>query len=183
MVGAIDAVCDVALRILGKLTEGGGTLPPGESNGAGSNAYPPTPAMKRYAESLARQKGLSPPTGYDNSISICRAFLDEHDAKKADVEEKKPEARARTRSAPKARKDVGLDDNAQVASIAKLAPLKAKRAMPRARSGRECMQTVADIPATTRKTKNDQASEALFRGCDSTIEWQVRKALAESIWQ
>ena len=58
MVGAIDAVCEVALRIIGRLTEGSesvGPPPPGGTNGAGSEGYPPTPAMRRYADSLARQ--------------------------------------------------------------------------------------------------------------------------------
>ena len=44
---------------------------------------PPSPAMKRFADSLARQKGIKPPPGYQKSISICRKFLDEHAPKKA----------------------------------------------------------------------------------------------------
>src|ERR1700722_1332733 len=58
MVGAIDAVCEVALRIIGRLTERSesvGPPPPGGTNGAGSDGSPPTPAMRRYADSLARQ--------------------------------------------------------------------------------------------------------------------------------
>ena len=34
--------------------------------------------MKRFADSLARQKGIKPPPGYKTSISICSAFLKEH---------------------------------------------------------------------------------------------------------
>jgi DNA topoisomerase III len=30
--------------------------------------------MRRFADSLARQKGIKPPAGYKTSISICRAF-------------------------------------------------------------------------------------------------------------
>ena len=56
----------------------------GASVGKGAAAYPPTPAMKRFADSLVRQKGIKPPPGYKTSISICRKFLNEHAPKKAD---------------------------------------------------------------------------------------------------
>ena len=42
--------------------------------------------MKRFADSLARQKGIKPPPGYKTSISICSAFLKEHAPKKAEGE-------------------------------------------------------------------------------------------------
>jgi DNA topoisomerase-3 len=88
MVGAIDAVCNVAERIIGKLKDGadaGGPPLLGAAAGNGTAAYPPTPAMKRFADSLVRQKGIKPPPGYKTSISICRTFLNEHAPKKADV--------------------------------------------------------------------------------------------------
>jgi DNA topoisomerase III len=47
---------------------------------------PPTPAMKRFADSLVRQMGIKPPPGYKTSISICRKFLSEHAPKKSDGE-------------------------------------------------------------------------------------------------
>src|ERR1700738_4591947 len=89
MVGAIDAVCDVAQRIIGKLTEGAGAGGPsllGGVVGGGAGVRPPTPAMKRFADSVARQKGIRPPAGYAKSGTICRAFLDQHARKKADGE-------------------------------------------------------------------------------------------------
>src|SRR5882757_537664 len=89
MIGAIDAVCDVAQRIIGKLKDGGeaGGLPSwGAAAGEGPRAYPPTPAMKRFADSFARQRGIKPPAGYKTSISICRKFLNEHVPKKANGE-------------------------------------------------------------------------------------------------
>ena len=52
----------------------------------GPGTFPPTPAMKRFAESLVRQKGIKPPPGYKTSISICRKFLSEHAPKKAEGE-------------------------------------------------------------------------------------------------
>ena len=85
MVGAIDAVCDVAQRIIGKLKEGtSGEGPPLLGSAVNHNAggRPPTPAMKRFADSVARQKGIKPPAGYTKSGSICRTFLDRHAPKK-----------------------------------------------------------------------------------------------------
>jgi DNA topoisomerase-3 len=89
MVGAIDAVCDVAERIINKLKEGataGGPSLLGSAGGNGTGTYPPTPAMKRFADSLIRQKGIKPPLGFKTSISICRKFLSEHAPKKSDRE-------------------------------------------------------------------------------------------------
>jgi DNA topoisomerase-3 len=85
MIGAIDAVCDVAQRIIGKLQERAvAGRPPllGAAAAGGSALRPPTPAMKRFAESIARAKGVKPPPGYAASGSICRAFLDQHAPKK-----------------------------------------------------------------------------------------------------
>ena len=31
--------------------------------------------MKRFADSIARQKRIRPPAGYATSLSVCRAFL------------------------------------------------------------------------------------------------------------
>jgi hypothetical protein len=45
--------------------------------------FPPTPAMKRFADSIARQTSSLRP-GYKMSISICRKFLNEHAPKKAE---------------------------------------------------------------------------------------------------
>ena len=90
MVGAIDAVCTVAERIIGKLKEGataGGPPLLGATVGNGPETFPPTPAMKRFADSLVRHKGIKkPPPGYKTSISICRKFLNEHAPKKAEGE-------------------------------------------------------------------------------------------------
>jgi DNA topoisomerase III len=86
MVGAIDAVCDVARRIIGKLKDGaaaGGPPLLGAAVNCGAGDRPPTPAMKRFADSVARQKGIKAPAGYTKSGSICRAFLDRHASKKA----------------------------------------------------------------------------------------------------
>jgi DNA topoisomerase III len=89
MIGAIDAVCDVAQRIIGKLQKGGATGGPpllGAAIAGDAGSRPPTPAMKRFADSIAREKGVKPPPGYATLGSICRAFLDQHAPKKADTE-------------------------------------------------------------------------------------------------
>jgi DNA topoisomerase-3 len=51
----------------------------------GPGTFPPTPAMKRFADSLVRQKGIRPPPDYKTSISICRKFLNEHAPKKGET--------------------------------------------------------------------------------------------------
>jgi DNA topoisomerase III len=89
MVGAIDAVCDVAERIISKLKDGataGGPSLLGSEGGNGTGTHLPTSAMKRFADSLVRQKGIKPPPGYKTSMSICRKFLSEHAPKKSDRE-------------------------------------------------------------------------------------------------
>jgi len=86
MVGAIDAVCDVAQRIIGKLKDGavaGGHRLLGAAVGKEAGGRPPTPAMKRFVDSLARQKGIKPPPGYTKSGSVCRTFLDQNAPRKA----------------------------------------------------------------------------------------------------
>jgi DNA topoisomerase-3 len=42
--------------------------------------------MKRFADSVARQKGIKPAPGYKVSISVCRKFLNEHAPQKAEGE-------------------------------------------------------------------------------------------------
>ena len=87
MIGAIDAVCDVAQRIIGKLQEGAAGGPPllGAAIAGDARSRPPTPAMKRFADSIAREKGVKPPQGYATSGSICRAFLNQHGRTKANA--------------------------------------------------------------------------------------------------
>ena len=79
MMGAIDAVCDSARRIIGRLGErgaDGGAAVLGEAPGGGDR--PPTAKMRKFAASIAKSKGIKPPAGYTKSAALCRAFLDEH---------------------------------------------------------------------------------------------------------
>jgi DNA topoisomerase III len=88
MVGAIDAVCAQASRIIGRLQEGAttvGTALLGAAKARGTDR-PPRLAMKRFVDRLAQQKGLQPPRGYTASSAACRAFLDQHAPKKDEVQ-------------------------------------------------------------------------------------------------
>jgi DNA topoisomerase-3 len=85
MEGAIDAVCAQASRIIGRLQERASSIDTnllrGTAKASGADR-PPTPAMRSFVDSLARQKGLKPPRGYATSGAVCRAFLDQHASKK-----------------------------------------------------------------------------------------------------
>jgi DNA topoisomerase-3 len=147
MIGAIDAVCDVAQRIIGKLKEGaaaGGPPLLGAAVGNGARGYPPTPAMKRFADSLVRQKGIKPPAGYKTSISVCRKFLDEHAPKKAAGEkagklEPKPVSPAQMLYAKKIAQGKGviIPDEAKANSAAMSAWIDSNRGTKRRKRGRK----------------------------------------------
>ena len=146
MIGAIDAVCDVAQRIIGKLNDGGAGGPTllGAPPCNGAAAYPPTPAMKRFADSLARQQGIKPPAGYKTSISICRAFLNQHAPKKAEGEtagklEPKPASPAQLLYAKKIAQGKGIviPDEAKANSAAMSAWIDSNRGTKRRKRSRK----------------------------------------------
>ncbi len=95
MTAAIDAVCDVAQRIIGKLQNESARVsvaPAAVAQGMvrdkqADPARAPTAAMRRYAESLGRQKGIKPARGYTKSASICRAFIEQHAVKNSAADE------------------------------------------------------------------------------------------------
>jgi DNA topoisomerase III len=140
MVSAIDAVCNVAERIISKLKEKTQLFGPPGGGGNGGVAYPPTSAMKRFADSLARQKGIKPPAGYKTSISICRKFLNEHAPKKADNElagkhEPKPASPAQLLYARKIAQGKGLviPEEAKAGAAAMSAWIDSNRSAKRTR--------------------------------------------------
>ena len=55
----------------------------GPGFGGAGGERPPTPAMRRFVDIVARQKRIKPPHGYYTSGAICRAFLEQHAPKKA----------------------------------------------------------------------------------------------------
>ena len=149
MVGAIDAVCNVAEQIIGKLKDGaalGGPALLGAAVGGSPATYPPTPTMKRYADSIARQKGIRPPAGYKTSISICRKFLNEHAPKNADgaatgKDEPKPVSPAQLLYAKKIAQGKGLiiPEKAKASSAAMSAWINSNRGSKRRRRGRKAV--------------------------------------------
>ncbi len=186
MVGAIDAVCDVAQRIIGKLKDGAavGAAPfLGAAVGNGPAAYPPTPAMKRFADSLVRQKGIKPPPGYKTSISICRKFLSEHAPKKADGEtpgklEPKPVSPAQLLYAKKIAQGKGLiiPDEAKASSAAMSAWIDSNRDTKRRRRGRKPAYKPADsaAPQSARPTRRSRKRKAGVDAVPSTPPSQNR---------
>jgi DNA topoisomerase-3 len=174
MVGAIDAVCDVAQRIIGRLKEGAtaeGTLLLGPAVGNGSGSYPPTPAMKRFADSLVRRKGIKPPVGYKTSISICRKFLNEHAPKGADGETAgtpatKPVSPAQLLYAKKIARGKGvvIPDEVKVSSAAMSAWIDLNRGTKRRkggpRAGHKLAKSITPGRRKSRKRKGDAAAPA-----------------------
>jgi DNA topoisomerase-3 len=171
MVGAIDAVCSVAERIIGKLKEGaaaGGPPLLGAAVGNGPGTFPPTPAMKRFADSLARQKGIKPPPGYKTSISICRKFLHEHASKKAEGEtpgklDSKPASPAQMLYAKKIAqgKGVAIPEAAKANSAAMSAWIDSNRGTKRREHGRKTAYKLASVaPQSTATTKRSRKRKA-----------------------
>ena len=127
MIDAIDAVCDVARRIIGELQEGaaiGGLPSLGAAIARDPGSRPPTPAMKRFADRIAREKAVKPPPGYATTGSICRAFLDQHRPAKPTLEYlatgSKPASPAQILFAEKLSQEKGivLSDEAKASSAA-----------------------------------------------------------------
>jgi DNA topoisomerase-3 len=151
MVGAIDAVCSVAERIIGKLKEGvapGGPPLLGAAVGNGHGTFPPTPAMKRFADGLVRQRGIKPPPVYKTSISICRKFLNEHAPKKAEGEtpgklDSKPVSPAQMLRQEVAQgKGLVVPEEAKADSAAMSAWIDSNRSAKRRRRGKDRLQAV-----------------------------------------
>ncbi|MDE0381546.1 MAG: DNA topoisomerase, partial [Rhodospirillales bacterium] len=94
MMGAVDAVCDSARRIIGRLQsrtsdDAAGAL--GETGGLEVDR-PPTKSMRKFAASIAMRKGIKPPAGYTRSATLCRKFLDEHAPRRAEGRNGEPAA-------------------------------------------------------------------------------------------
>jgi DNA topoisomerase-3 len=94
---AIDAVCDQAARIIGRLVESGAAAAPLPGDAAVGATLPgivplpgptrpPSPAMRKFVEDLAARLKVKPPSGYTKSAEACRGFLDRHAPKRADAE-------------------------------------------------------------------------------------------------
>jgi DNA topoisomerase-3 len=84
LMGAIDAVCVGAARIIERLTFASDCHPRSLGRRFSNGERPPTAAMTRFVDSIAKQKGIKPPRGYAKSGSVCQSFLDQHAAKSRD---------------------------------------------------------------------------------------------------
>ena len=184
MVGAIDAVCDVAQRIIGKLTEGAGAGGPsllGGVIGGDAGVRPPTPAMKRFADSVARQNGIKPPAGYTKSGTICRAFLDQHARKKADGDPRgelgpKPASPAQMSLAEKIALERGIviPDETKTNSAAMSAWIRTHLSAERGKGLRKSAHkpanpTVSKSPAPTKRSRMRSRKKASNPAIPMTI--------------
>jgi DNA topoisomerase III len=172
MIGAIDAVCDVAQRIIGKLQEGAATGGPpllGALIAGDAESRPPTPAMKRFADSISREKGVKPPPGYATSGSICRAFLNQHAPKKADTATPgasgfKPASPAQMLFAEKIAqtKGVVIPDDAKASSAAMSAWIESNQGKKRGKGRRKPINTPprSMVPKSTAPKKRSRKPAA-----------------------
>jgi len=125
--------------------------------------------MKRFADSLARQKGIKPPPGYKTSISICRKFLNEHAPKKAEGEtsrklESKPVSPAQMLYAKKIAQGKGavIPEEAKANSAAMSAWIDSNRSAKRRKRGRKTVLKPARLvaPQSTAPTKRSRKRKA-----------------------
>ena len=122
--------------------------------------------MKRFADSLVRQKGIKPPPGYKTSISICRKFLNEHAPKKADGEatgknEPKPVSPAQLLYAKKIAQGKGLiiPEEAKANSAAMSAWIDSNRSAKRRRRGRKTAFRAGGIGCASIDGDDEEVSE------------------------
>jgi DNA topoisomerase III len=135
----------------------------------GAESRPPTPAMKRFADSISREKGVKPPPGYATSGSICRAFLNQHAAKKADTATPgtsgfKPASPAQMLFAEKIAQTKGIviPDEAKASSAALSAWIDSNQGKRRGKGRRKPVNTPprSMIPISTAPKKGSRKSAA-----------------------
>jgi DNA topoisomerase-3 len=123
----------------------------------------------RFADSLARQKGIKPPPGYKTSISICRKFLNEHAPKKAEGEtpgklDSKPVSPAQMLYAKKIAqgKGVVIPEEAKANAAAMSAWIDSNRSAKRNKRGRKTAYGLAGsvVPQSTAITKRPRKRKA-----------------------
>jgi DNA topoisomerase-3 len=135
----------------------------GAAIGNGHGTFPPTPAMKCFADCLARQKGIKPPPGYKTSISICRKFLSEHAPKKAESEplgklDSKPVSQMLYAKKIALGKGVVIPEDAKANSAAMSAWIDSNRSAKRRRRSRKSARKPAEsvAPQSTAATKRSR---------------------------
>ena len=125
--------------------------------------------MKRFADSIIRQKGIKPPLGYKTSISICSAFLKEHAPKKSEGEttgklEPKPVSPAQMLYAKQIAqgKGVVIPEEAKANAAAMSAGIDLNRVTKRRKRGRKTAYKLAGsvAPQSTATTKRSRKRKA-----------------------
>ena len=132
---------------------------------------PPTPAMKRFADSVARQKGIKPPPGYTKSGTICRAFLDQHAPKKADMNPRESWLQTATPAqvslAEKIAREQGIviPDESKASSAAMSAWIKSHLHIARAKGPRKSAHKPAKptMPKSPVPAKRPRCTNSEFR--------------------
>jgi DNA topoisomerase-3 len=143
--------------------------------------------MKRFADSLARQKGIKPPPGYKTSISICSAFLKEHAPEKAEGKttgklDAKPVSPAQMLYAKKIAQGRGvvIPEGTKANAAAMSAWIVSNRVTKPRKRGRESGSVAPQSTATTKRSRKRKADAAaahipLHRLPRSQIRAQVRR--------
>ena len=151
--------------------------------------------MKRFADSLARQKGIKAPPGYKTSISICRKFLSEHAPKKVEGEthrklDSKPVSPAQMLYAKKIAQGKGViipeEVKANSAAMSAWIDFEPKREGPQARS-QDLLQarrvSCASIDGGDEEVSETQTA-CLCRCTGSrAAKFGYRYATTDSLWQ
>ena len=154
------------------------------------DAGPPTPAMKRFADSVARQKGIRPPAGYTKSGTICRAFLDQHARKKADGEPLgelgcKPASPAQLSLAEKIARERGIviPDETKANSAVISAWIKSYLSTKRGKGRRKSTHKSAKpaVPKSSAPTTRSQMREAHVAGVPITPARPRNRAAAQHL--
>ena len=187
---AIDAVCDVALRIIGKLGDdatAGEAAKLGQATGGDrGDGLPPTAAMKRYAVNVARRKGINPPAGYTRSGTICRTFLDLHSSKRTGADTSGGPAKATGSGRPSQaqmsfaeaiarEKGIAVPDEIRTCSAELSAWIDANRKSSPAKG---CKTSAAGPHASTAKAKTMRTRTRLAGESANTAETPVRPGSA-----
>jgi DNA topoisomerase-3 len=135
--------------------------------------------MKRFADSIAREKGVKPPPGYASTGSICRAFLNLHAPKKADTEipgpsGSKPASPAQMVFAEKLAQEKGtvIPDEAKASSAAMSRWIDSNQVKKSGKSRRKRVNTptksIAPQSAVQRKRSRKGAANVVATATPST---------------
>ena len=123
--------------------------------------------MKRFAVSIARQKGLKPPPGYTKSGSLCRVFLDQHAPKKAGGETAgelgpKPASPAQMSFAERIAREKGIviPDETKASAAAMSAWIETNRGRGRGKRSRKIANKPSRSTAPNKRTRRRTGDNA-----------------------